>query len=101
MKVVGFFGFGLGITALVLALFNYYELVPFAESISHLDNDPYYSLWINAVELTHTVAILAFVISALALIITVIYFFRERKSLYVYGLGFSIVAILFSLPFFP
>ena len=98
MKILGFLGFGLGVVALVLALFNFYELLPFADSIAHLNEDPYYSLWVKAMLLTKNVSIIALVIGSLSTLISVVYYFMERRKLYVFSLGFSLVAILFSLP---
>ncbi|MCH2232721.1 MAG: hypothetical protein MK078_00605 [Crocinitomicaceae bacterium] len=100
MKVFGFIGFGLAVLALVLALVNFFELLPFADSISHLQEDPYYSLWVKAMRLTKNGAIIAVIIGSISTLISAIYYFLERKYMHAYGLGFSVIAILISIPLF-
>ena len=100
MKILGFIGFGMGVVALVLALFNFYELLPFADSIAHLDADPYYTLWERAMRLTKNVATISVIVGGIAALLSTVYFFLERRKLYIYGTGFSVLAILFSLPLF-
>ena len=100
MKVLRYLGFGLGVVALVLALINFYELLPFADSIAHLEQDPYYTLWVKAMRLTKNVAIISVIVAAISTLISATYYLIERRKFHVYGLGISIVAILFSLPLF-
>ena len=84
----------MAVGSFVLAMFNQFELMPYAESIAHLSNEPYRDLWENAVSICHNISLVVLILSASAFVIMVVYLIKSKTKIAMFGSLIAVGALL-------